>query len=193
MTNAPETTTREKIVRTAQRLLAQSGLSGAGLNQVIAASGAPRGSIYYHFPEGKMQWVKEALDAYGEYFCAMANDMLSRKGSFGENLETLLLTMADGMTQTQCSRGCPIGAVILDLDESSEILREVCVRAISRWQAVFERHLSGIAAARRRQLAGFLISAIEGALMLSRMEGNSHPLRSTATMLRRLVESELAA
>ena len=186
------TSTREKIVRTAQRLLAQSGLSGAGLNQVIAASGAPRGSIYYHFPEGKMQWVAEALNAYGDYFCKMTAEILAGQGSFGENLEVLLLSLADGMTRTECAYGCPIGAVILDLDENSEVLREVCARTVFQWQAIFERHLSALAAPHRNDLASFVVSAIEGALMLSRMEGNSRPLRTAAAILRRQVDRELA-
>lgn len=184
--------TREKIIRTAQRLLAQSGLSGAGLNQVIAASGAPRGSIYYHFPEGKTQWVMEALNTYGEYFRNKASKMLSRDGGFGENLEALLLNLADAMEKSKCAYGCPIGAVILDLDQSSEHLREACARMVFQWQAIFEQHLSVLPAERRRDLASFIVSALEGALMLSRMESSARPLRSTAAILRRQVESELA-
>ena len=184
--------TREKIVRAAQRLLAQSGLSGAGLNQVIAASGAPRGSIYYHFPEGKAQWVAEALNAYGEHFCNLAGEMLSRKGDFGENLEALLLNLADGMEKSKCAYGCPIGAVILDLDQSSENLREVCARTVLQWQAIFQLHLSALGVKRSQDLASFILSAIEGALMLSRMESSARPLRSAAAILRRQVKSELA-
>ena len=184
-------TTREKILRTAQRLLGQSGLSGAGLNQVIVASGAPRGSIYYHFPNGKAQWVGEALDAYGDYFCALAGEILAREAGFGANLEALLLTVADGMAQTKCVRGCPIGAVIVDLDQDTEALRGICQKIVSRWQALFEPYLSGIEETRRRELAGFVVSTMEGAIMLARMEGSPRPVRIAAALLRRLVEHEL--
>ncbi|OGB22659.1 MAG: hypothetical protein A3I66_12550 [Burkholderiales bacterium RIFCSPLOWO2_02_FULL_57_36] len=183
-------TAREKIIRTTQRLLGQSGLSGAGLNQVIAASKAPRGSIYHYFPQGKTQLVTEALDSYGDYFQTLLNQALSREAPIGENLERLLLTLADGMDKTDYADGCPVGAVILDLDRDSDALRAVCQGVVIGWQKIFEQHLVGIPKPRRHDLANFIIAALEGALMLCRMESSSRPLRTTAVMLRRHVEFE---
>ena len=139
-----------------------------------------------------MQWVTEALNAYGEYFRRMATEMLARDGSFGENLEALLLSLADSMAKTKCTYGCPIGAVLLDLNGNSEELREVCAQTVFQWQAIFEQYFPALSAERRRDLASFIVSSIEGSLMLSRMEGSARPLRSAAAILRRQVERELA-
>ena len=47
-------------------LMRGSGLSGAGINDIVRASGAPKGSVYHFFPNGKVQIVSEALERYSE-------------------------------------------------------------------------------------------------------------------------------
>ena len=47
-------------------LMRHSGLSGAGINEIIRESGAPKGSIYHYFPGGKQQIAQEALDSYSQ-------------------------------------------------------------------------------------------------------------------------------
>lgn len=44
---------REAIVEAAATLFRRRGYCGTGLNDIVALSGAPKGSLYYYFPEGK--------------------------------------------------------------------------------------------------------------------------------------------
>ena len=60
------TDTRERIIRTAAELFRRQGYDGTGLNQILDVSGAPRGSLYFHFPGGKRQLAVEAVAASGE-------------------------------------------------------------------------------------------------------------------------------
>src|SRR4029079_6118216 len=57
---------RQKMVESAAVLLAMRGLDGTAFSDVITRSGAPRGSIYHHFPEGKDQLVEAAMALTGE-------------------------------------------------------------------------------------------------------------------------------
>src|SRR5437667_12854075 len=66
---------RERMVASAVDLLARRGLQATSFSEVLEHSGAPRGSVYHHFPEGKNQMIDSALDAAG----ATATDMLDRK------------------------------------------------------------------------------------------------------------------
>src|SRR5258705_9905578 len=50
------------MVEGAALLLAKHGLQATSFSEVLKATGAPRGSIYHHFPEGKNQLVGSALD-----------------------------------------------------------------------------------------------------------------------------------
>ena len=58
---------REKMVLGALRLLATNGLEGVSFSTVLELTGAPRGSIYHHFPEGKNQLIGLAIVRAGQY------------------------------------------------------------------------------------------------------------------------------
>ncbi|WP_199742525.1 TetR/AcrR family transcriptional regulator [Streptomyces triticirhizae] len=57
--------TRDRLLDATQELVEDAGYFGTGLNQVLAASGAPRGSLYFHFPGGKDQLVAESVRRAG--------------------------------------------------------------------------------------------------------------------------------
>ena len=59
-------TTRERMLDTTGRLLQHQGYAATGLNQVVAESQAPKGSLYFHFPGGKEQLAAEALERSGQ-------------------------------------------------------------------------------------------------------------------------------
>src|SRR5437764_4148865 len=54
--------TRRRLVETTAQLLQRQGLNGTGVLEVLRESGAPRGSLYFHFPGGKEQLTVEAID-----------------------------------------------------------------------------------------------------------------------------------
>src|SRR6185295_6004342 len=56
---------RERMIAGAVRLLAQQGLQATSFAEVLQLTGAPRGSIYHHFPAGKDQLVAAAVEASG--------------------------------------------------------------------------------------------------------------------------------
>src|SRR3989442_8662339 len=61
---------RTKMVRSAASLIRRRGLSAASFADIVADSGAPRGSIYHHFPQGKDQLAKEAIRATSDWVLA---------------------------------------------------------------------------------------------------------------------------
>jgi AcrR family transcriptional regulator len=55
---------RDDMIRAAIELLCERGYAGTSFGDVLERSGAPRGSIYHHFPGGKQQLVTEAVQRY---------------------------------------------------------------------------------------------------------------------------------
>ena len=53
--------TRDRMVRSAAAVLRERGAAGLTIDEVLTRSGAPRGSVYHHFPEGRSQLLIEAL------------------------------------------------------------------------------------------------------------------------------------
>ena len=52
---------RASMVRSAASLIGSRGVSATSFSDVLADSGAPRGSIYHHFPDGKKQLAQDAV------------------------------------------------------------------------------------------------------------------------------------
>lgn len=181
---------RERILRATQLLLGQSGLAGASLNDVIAASGTPRGSLYHYFPNGKTQWVTEALLAYGSYFEHKAAAFLDRPGTAAKNVEALFADFATRMAKANYKAGCPVGAVILDLTPEADALRPVCRGILAAWQQLLAGRLEMLPQARRSELARFILTNFEGASMLARIEHRPAPFVTAGALVRRLIETE---
>src|SRR4030081_3788169 len=57
----------ERMVASATELFRMHGYNGTGLRDVIAHSGAPRGSLYHHFPGGKAELGRAALALAGDF------------------------------------------------------------------------------------------------------------------------------
>ena len=68
-------------------LLRQAGLSGVGINQIVAASAAPKGSIYHFFPGGKLELVTVALEeaerGVGQWF----REVFQQRESIARNVD----------------------------------------------------------------------------------------------------------
>ncbi len=59
--------TRSNMLISAAEVMRERGAAGVTIDEVLARSGAPRGSVYYHFPEGRNQILAEALRWAGRH------------------------------------------------------------------------------------------------------------------------------
>src|SRR5215472_9290799 len=95
---------RSTMVEGAMALLARRGLQATSFSEVLSATGAPRGSLYHHFPGGKDQLVAAAVDRAG---ALLADAMESVAGSPAEAVvERFLAIWRAVLTRSQCEAGC---------------------------------------------------------------------------------------
>lgn len=173
----------------AETLLRERGLAGAGIQRVIARSGAPIGSLYHFFPGGKTQLVTEALHIHGERARALFERFLDDKAApLPERFRRLFRAAAFGFDQAGADKSCAIGTVALDLDARHEALREVCREAIDAWTASIARELAWSEAAVRRSFAELVVAALEGAFILSRVRQSGKPFISVGEWLAAILE-----
>jgi TetR/AcrR family transcriptional regulator, lmrAB and yxaGH operons repressor len=183
---------RERMIQSAIALMAERGVKATTFPQLLQASGAPRGSIYYHFPGGKSQLLEEATRYAGEMLVEVLrkaaeqhDDPVKAVEAVGDFWRTILYT-------SDFAAGCPVVAAALESDESPGA-REAAREAFVRWQELYVEMLShaGIDKHRARSLAATAISAVEGAVILSRSQRSNEPLEAVLDELEAMFRDAL--
>lgn len=173
-----ETNARQQILDTTSRLLEAQGYHGTGLNQIIKESGAPRGSLYYYFPDGKEELAAAAIAQKGAGMGAYTAQLL---GEVEDPLAAIDHFLRHLIAYTQgsdyCS-GAPLAAVALETAATSPRLQGACAAAYEDLRRPFYAKLvaGGYAEARAGALATLIVAALEGGVTLCRAQQSSAPL-----------------
>lgn len=180
---------RQRMIQSAALLFREQGYSGTGFRDVIEHSGAPRGSIYHHFPGGKAQLAEETMAWAG----AVVARRIERAVAGGDPLAVVKLFVdfwRDTLQDTDFRAGCPVVAVAIEADAGSRPLDAVSA-AFATWQDLVAESLriAGVGKADSRRLATLTIAAIEGAIVLCRAHRDLRPLND----VRHTLESTLKA
>ena len=162
-------------------LLALRGLEGTAFSDVLERSGAPRGSIYHHFPNGKDQLVAAAIELAGERALGVLDQL---HGSPPKAVTEAFFDLWRAvLVRSNISAGCAVLAVTVAtdspdlLDQAASIFREWRGRIA---ELFVEGGMAGDAAAR---LAATLVAAREGAVVVSRAERSMEPFELVAAEL----------
>ncbi|WP_433005265.1 TetR/AcrR family transcriptional regulator [Kribbella sp. CA-294648] len=173
-------------------LLREYGASATSIDRVLAHSGAPRGSVYYHFPGGRAQLIEEAVALAGDFIADMI-DTAMRADDAVEAVEAFFELWRDLLVNSDFRAGCPIVAVAVETNDDAPQLVQSTAVVFTRWQealaGLFVRH--GLAAERSKRLATFIIAAVEGAVIMSRAERSLAPLEAAAGEIRDLLTHAL--
>lgn len=174
------------MVATAAELLRRQGYDGTGVSQVLEESGAPRGSLYFHFPGGKEQLAVEALATEGAMIAKGIDLLLNSSDNVAEAVARVVEYLAGDLERSDYTRGCPVAAVTLDTAVSSKPVRDACRRAFDRWESLIETRLrrAGWAEDAAHEEAILILAAIEGGLTLARSRRDPEPLRAVARRIR---------
>lgn len=176
---------REQMVRGAAELLATRGVQGTSFSDVLAHTGAPRGSIYHHFPGGKEELVQAAATSIGDGVTALLDAIDVRTpaevvDAFVDGWRSVLV--AGGFEQ-----GCAVAATCLGSSDADE-LRTLAGEIFGSWQAALARALvrSGTAVRHADDVAAICVAAVEGALVIGRAAHDDEIFDILKRQLRRL-------
>ena len=160
--------TRQRMIDSAAVLVARHGSRGTSFSEVLEASGAPRGSLYHHFPQGKEQLVDAAVAAAGERSLALLADL---EGAPAVEVASRFLGMWRALlTANDYGVGCAVAAVTVDAE--SDVLLERAGRVFRAWRSRLAELLAagGVGDDRAASLAALLIATSEGGVLLARAE-----------------------
>ncbi|MFT4101473.1 MAG: TetR family transcriptional regulator [Burkholderiaceae bacterium] len=169
---------RQAIIEAAVRLFRRQGYAASGLNQIVEASGAPKGSMYHYFPEGKTAIAAEAVRHAARRVERTLAELAAQGGSAGDLLRRYASLLAGWMAESDFRDGCPIATTLLETAPQVEPIREAGEQAFDAWARVLAERLAaqGLPPDRARRLSRTAIAALEGALLMSRVQASGQPL-----------------
>ena len=188
-TPAKRCDTRKKMLVSAAQVMRERGAAGVTIDEVLARSGAPRGSVYYHFPDGRNQILTEALRYSGDSITAMIDD------ACGWGAKALLREFVEFwerlLTEGDFAAGCPVVAAAIGSDEGDPKLSGEAGAILGRWCTALTRAFvnDGFDNADAASLAVMSISALEGAVVLSRSTRSTDPLHQVGEQLEFLIKA----
>jgi TetR/AcrR family transcriptional repressor of lmrAB and yxaGH operons len=176
------TNTRTRMLDTTARLLQQRGYHGTSLNDILAASAAPRGSLYFHFPGGKDQLVFEASRAAVDRVTQHRREVLAAASSPAAAVRAFADSIVLLLEETDYQLGCPIAPIVLDGTSEVTDLSELCRQTFEEWIGLLRDAFAkaGIAKQRAEALALLTQSSFEGALLIARAYRDSSPVLMVA-------------
>jgi TetR/AcrR family transcriptional regulator, lmrAB and yxaGH operons repressor len=186
--------TRTRLLEAGAQLFREQGYAGTGLKQITAVGEAPWGSLYHFFPGGKEQLGTEAVRHSGERYLRLFDLVFERAGQdVPQSVHGVFQLSAEALRTSDWADGCPIATVALEAASTSEPLRHACAEVFAAWEASIAGRLrgAGIAEQRAGDLATYVLSAFEGALVLSRAAHDVRPLNVTADVVAGTLRTEL--
>jgi TetR/AcrR family transcriptional repressor of lmrAB and yxaGH operons len=179
---------RQRMVRSAAQLVRRQGYAATGWRQVVTASTAPWGSQAHHFPGGKEQLVAEAVTLSGARFERLLQAAMADAHP-AEAVQLWADVAASELAVSDWADGCPVATVALETAHTSEVMSTACAAAFQSWQDVLRRAMTnrGLTEADAASLSMLTLSAIEGALLLSRANRSAEPLRVVGRELQALL------
>jgi AcrR family transcriptional regulator len=185
------TSPRERMVASAALLIRERGAQSTAIADVLAHSGAPRGSAYHYFPGGRTQLLSEAVDYVADYVATK----LAKAPSSLEMLDGLTRFYRKNLIESEYRAGCPVLAVAVESGEPGKAnpVIDRAADAFTRWNDLIAARLiaDGIAKERAEEVAVTTVAALEGAIVLARAVRDAKPLDIVHRQLRDLLEAEL--
>lgn len=178
---------KENLLNTAVRLFRRQGYASTGLQQILAESGAPKGSLYHYFPGGKEAIGAEAVTLAGRRVAETLETLAKDNRSAAAFVRAYCRQYAEWMEESDFRSGCPIATTLLEEAPLSASITAAGRAAIESWISiigdVYVR--AGLAPREASRHARFTIAALEGALVLSRVTGSKDPILDVARSIAR--------
>jgi AcrR family transcriptional regulator len=175
-----------KMIKAARRLIREHGYHATALSDVIELSGAPRGSVYFHFPGGKNQLAAEVAKSYARDQADMIEHAAEESDSAAELISAYVNRARENLIGSNYTQGCTVAPLALEGGGAeSELLAHAVSAAFSLMMEslAFQFAFFGMSRTGARELAEVVVSGVEGALVTARAFQSPAPFDSLLAAL----------
>ncbi|WP_446039067.1 TetR/AcrR family transcriptional regulator [Streptomyces sp. SID1121] len=183
------TDTRDRIILASLQAMRERGYGATAISDVVNSSGAPRGSVTFHFRGGKDEIAREVVVLRRAQLLEQLDAIAAAKDSAADFLAACVDSVAEEFADSDFLAGCPVVPISIERSGQSPELRDVGSDFFRAWRGSLARHLTahGLTYARADRVATLAVSAIEGALVISRTERTVDALHAVRDELRMLL------
>jgi TetR/AcrR family transcriptional regulator, transcriptional repressor for nem operon len=195
MSKAQET--KENIIKQAAELFNLKGYAGSSIADIMSATGLKKGGIYNHF-QSKDEIAVAAFDY--AYSCSSKRvwQSVRQKKNAIERLQTLVSAYLDYVDDPPIPGGCPIMNTAIESDDTHPILRDRVQQVVNEWRSLICRIIEkGIKKGEINTnvepdvIATIIIATVEGAIMMSKLYGDSIHLERAVDYLNSYLANNL--
>lgn len=182
---------RQPITDAAVRLFRRKGYAATGLNEIVEVSGAPKGSLYHYFPEGKASIAVAAVNEAGRRVANTVEKLTLECDSTADLLRAHARLLSGWMRKSGFRDGCPITTALLELAPANRSVAEAGRNAYAIRVGLLRDKLlaDGFSQSRAQRLATLCTSALQGALVQARVERSGAPIEIAADELAEMLEA----
>lgn len=184
-----KTGSREKMIQAACMLFQAKGFHATGLNEILEKSGAPKGSLYYHFPNGKEELALAAVELASEIIQGKIQEGLSRHSDPVLAIEEVIKNMALALESDGKLQNISISLIAMETYLTSETLRKACKQSFAALEERYAAKLleAGMAEDMARELGLVIQLMIEGGITVAVTQKDTLPLLMVADKIRILI------
>jgi TetR/AcrR family transcriptional regulator, transcriptional repressor for nem operon len=195
MSKAKET--REKILREAAALFNQYGYSGSSMSDIMRVTGLQKGGIYNHF-QSKDELALQAFDFAAECMRKQHLGVLKEHKNAVDRLKAMISKLSNLAENPPIPGGCPLLNTAVESDDAHPALRQRAQTAMDGWRALICAIINkGIAKGEVRDnveadaVATVIISMMEGAIMMSKLYGDTIHIKRAIAHLHAYLDDRL--
>ena len=187
--------TKNKILTKSANLFNTQGYKATSISDITKATGLTKGAIYRHF-ESKQDLEQQALRQLSKLLFSHLSEDIKKAKTFQTKFDAIFKFFENYMDSPYYEGGCPLMNVAIEVDDSNSVLRQQAYNMLAQLKsAVVVIFKNGL---QNNQIkddidveyyATIFISALEGGIMMSKLERNKKAILYTITHLRGLVKS----
>ncbi len=183
-TKTPSTSTRNHLIDIGLELMRKHGYGATGLQEILQAAGAPKGSFYHHF-RSKEEFAAAVLERYFTLAAKHGQGVLNNtRHAPLKRLRRYFEELVQMAGQSAPIPGCLLGTLSLEVAEASPLLQSRLSFSFARWQAAVASVLREAVdkgelpkSTKPESLAGFVLNSWEGGLLRSQADKSDAPLK----------------
>lgn len=179
---------RRRMIEGAVESLRVHGASATSVDRVLSTTGAPRGSVYHHFPGGRTELINDAVVTAGGIMSELI-EKLTRDNDPVTALDQFAAMWRHTLVGSDFRAGCPVFAVAVETNDDAPEFARAAAEVFARWERSLADMLvrDGVSESRAHSLATLTVAAFEGAIALCRAQRDITPLDNVVGELRELI------